>query len=121
MNPMLNIRIDSEGHLAVAGELDLCTAPYLRDAIDWAVARCDGDLSVDLGAVSFMDLSGLRALAAAARELTRGHLVLLAPSPAVQRLIDLLWTDLLPAIRVIPAAPNHVRREVRPTIPRRAG
>src|SRR4051812_44136774 len=121
MNPMLNIRIDSEGQLVVAGELDLCAAPHLRDAIDWAIARCDGDLSVDLAAVSFMDLSGLRALVAAARELPRGYLVLLAPSPAVQRLIDLLWTELLPAIRVIPATPNHVREGMHPTIPRRAG
>jgi len=107
MNPMLNIRIDSEGHLAVAGELDLCTAPYLRDAIDWAIARCDGDLSIDL--------------AAAARELPRGHLVLLAPSPAVQRLIDLLWAELLPTIRVIPASPNRLRGGMLPMIPRRAG
>jgi len=121
MNPMLNIRIDSAGHLAVAGELDLCTAPYLRDAIDWAIARCDGDLSIDLAAVSFMDMSGLRALAAAARELPRGHLVLLAPSPAVQRLIDLLWAELLPTIRVIPASPNRLRGGMLPTIPRRAG
>jgi anti-sigma B factor antagonist len=56
--------------VSVAGEVDLATAPELRDAL----MSAPGDLTVDLAAVSFMDSTGLGALVAARKHTTReGH------------------------------------------------
>jgi anti-anti-sigma factor len=53
-----------------AGELDLATAPMLRDALD----QIDSDVILDFGAVSFLDSSGIAVLVAQQRGLqTRGH------------------------------------------------
>jgi anti-anti-sigma factor len=55
--------LESDGAtiVAVAGEIDLATAPQLRAALTAA----PGDLTVDLAGVTFMDSSGLGALVAA--------------------------------------------------------
>jgi anti-anti-sigma factor len=46
--------------IAVAGDVDIATAPELRDAL----VAAPGDVTVDLADVSFMDSSGLSALIA---------------------------------------------------------
>jgi anti-sigma B factor antagonist len=46
--------------VSVAGDVDLATAPRLREVL----LSATGDVSVDLSAVSFMDSSGLNALIA---------------------------------------------------------
>jgi anti-sigma B factor antagonist len=55
--------LESDGAtiVAVAGEIDLATAPELRTAL----LAAEGDVTVDLAGVSFMDSSGLGALVAA--------------------------------------------------------
>jgi len=50
----------------VAGEVDIDTSPRMRRALDAALA-VGGEVVVDLGAVTFMDSSGLSALIAAQR------------------------------------------------------
>jgi anti-sigma B factor antagonist len=56
-----SLESDGATTVAVAGEIDLATAPALRAAL----LAATGDLTVDLAAVSFMDSSGLGALVAA--------------------------------------------------------
>ena len=53
-----------------AGELDLATAPILREALE----PVDSDATLNFVAVSFLDSSGIAVLAAQAQRLTaQGH------------------------------------------------
>jgi anti-anti-sigma factor len=60
----LDVRRGETGTVvAVAGELDVATAPELAAAL----ADVQGDVTVDLSAATFADPSGLRVLLAAVR------------------------------------------------------
>lgn len=82
--------------LTVEGELDLATAGQLERAVSVCVAAGSPDVAVDLAGVSFMDCSGIHALAAAQRIVTAGggRLRLVALSPSVERVL----------------VPSHLRR-----------
>jgi anti-sigma B factor antagonist len=76
--------------LTVVGEVDAHTAPALRDAADDLLVERT-DLRVDMRNVEFIDSSGLGVLVSiteAARD-AGGDLVLVAPSRAVVRLLEL--------------------------------
>lgn len=75
------------------GEIDLCTAPVLRDALDRAERV--PNLLVDLSKVDFLALVGVRILRAAGarRTATNRRLVLVAPTQAVQRVLSLTDAD----------------------------
>ena len=82
---------DRDGAVVVVarGELDLVGAPRLRDAVP---AKGTAPVIIDLGAVGFMDSSGLRALLEARRLCTdagRGFSIA-RPSDAVQRVLELV-------------------------------
>lgn len=69
----------------IFGEVDLGSVGELQEALD-----CDqGRLQVDLGNVTFMDLSGLTCLLEAAEKC---DVVVLGSSPRVDRLLDLTGT-----------------------------
>ena len=76
--------------LIVSGEIDMVTAPHLAAAL----AERDYD-GVDLQAVSFLDVSGLRVLLNAARAAqARGERFAVArPSPMIRRLLELTAID----------------------------
>jgi anti-sigma B factor antagonist len=87
--------------LALAGELDLATAPSLAVLIDRARARRRRKVLVDLTGVEFCDSTGLRALMGAERELriAGGRLTIVCPGEGqVARLLDV--TGLREALRV---------------------
>ena len=71
----LEISMDGDASLLmVRGEVDLVTAPELREAITLAHERTRGDVTVDLAQVSFMDASGIAALIHAHQDLVAmGH------------------------------------------------
>ena len=78
--------------VAVRGEVDLATAPELRQQITDRLASAPANtLHLDLSGVSFMDSSGLLVLLAAQRRarLLGGDVVLTRTSPPVERLLDL--------------------------------
>jgi anti-sigma B factor antagonist len=67
--------VDREGALwvAIAGELDLATAPLLEEKLAQAEISGESSIVIDLSAVTFIDSSGLRALLdATARSLESG-------------------------------------------------
>jgi hypothetical protein len=66
-----------------------------------AISGGDVQLAVDMSGVAFIDASGIGVLVAAANRarLAGGGLTLLAPSPQVRRLLDILHLD-----AVLPAA-----------------
>lgn len=65
--------IDDRGQrvITVGGEVDLATAPHLAGAL---LELTDRDVAVDLTAVTFLDTSGISALALGNRAVTKaGH------------------------------------------------
>jgi anti-sigma B factor antagonist len=71
----------------VHGELDIATAPRLREQID-RLRRRGRTVIVDLSAVTFMDSTGL-AMLMSAQEAGDAALTLRRPSAAVRRVFEL--------------------------------
>ncbi|SDD80519.1 MEDS domain-containing protein [Streptomyces prasinopilosus] len=86
--------------LRVVGSVDHRTTDALADALETASAW-PGDIQVDMRALEFIDLSGVRALARAAARLEDGrrlHVVELAP--LLRRVIGMAGFDEIPALVV---------------------
>jgi len=73
---------------AVTGEIDAYTAPAIAAAI--ASSRL-ATIELDMSGVEFVDSSGLRVVIEAHQQLldNGGSLILVRPSPVVQRLFDI--------------------------------
>jgi len=73
--------------VSVAGDIDLATAPRLREVL----LSVTGDVDVDLSAVTFMDSSGLNALIAGRKHASgAGHgFAVLHPPELVERAMQL--------------------------------
>jgi len=91
-NESIKVSIDSDGAVIAEGDIDLAGGPLL----DTAILRIEGPrpVVIDLGAVEFIDSSGLRSLLAASRRAqTRGSSVVLrSPSASVVRLLSITGT-----------------------------
>jgi anti-sigma B factor antagonist len=93
--PEMDLQIDRAAHagwhvMSVRGEIDLYTAPALRDALMSAIED-DGDrLAVDLTGVRFMDSMGLGVLIGARRRATErgGGFALVCTEGPVLRVLD---------------------------------
>ena len=81
-----------EPTVRLSGELDAYTAPTLQEALDTAPA---GTLRIGMEQVGFIDSTGIRVLVSADNDRRRdgGALVLVAPSDAVRRLLQLTSLD----------------------------
>src|SRR5436190_14638862 len=82
------------------GEIDIATAPAIRRILLAAVSGGNVHLAVDMSGVTFIGAAGIGVLVAAANRARQagGSLSLLAPSPQVRRLLDVLHLDaILPA------------------------
>jgi anti-anti-sigma factor len=79
--------------LVVRGELDVLTAPRLDDALA-LIERWSAPIVIDLCELSFIDLSGLRSLAAARGRATEsGRLfAIIGCPPTVRKLFELTGT-----------------------------
>jgi anti-sigma B factor antagonist len=77
--------------IAVAGALDLQTAPQLSEDVERAVWSTVGAFVLDLSGVTFLDSSGLHALLRARAYLAREDraLVLVCPPGPSRRVLDL--------------------------------
>ena len=77
------------------GEIDIATAPAIRRFLLAAISGGNVHLAVDMSGVTFIGAAGIGVLvdvANRARE-AGGSLSLLAPSPRVQWLLDVLHLD----------------------------
>ena len=93
-SPRLETRATKVGGasaIAVAGELDLETAPQLSEEVELAVWGTVGAFVLDLSGVTFLDSSGLHALLRARAFLAREDrpLVLVCPPGPARRVLDL--------------------------------
>ena len=81
--------------MAVAGELDMSTAPGLSNAFAEVVDRHPRDVTVDLADLAFIDSTGLTLLVRASKQL-REHdatLRLSSPTPPVRRVLEIVGLD----------------------------
>lgn len=88
------------------GEIDLCTAPVLRDALADAEERKVQNVLVDMTEVRFLALVGVQVLRAAGERIAaeRRRLVLAAPTHTVQRVLSL--TDATGELEVYVSLPS---------------
>jgi anti-sigma B factor antagonist len=99
------------------GELDLYSAPKLADAIGELIRRGHQEVALDLGAVEFMDSTGVRVLVGVFESLrdVDGQLLLQAASAPVRRVVALTGLDRL---LVLPDAADLPSRAAEPRGPR---
>lgn len=90
--------------IAIAGELDLASAPQLEEALERA--QSDGSVTLDLRDLDFMDSTGLSVLVRAhqAAEAAGRTLTLVQGPPQVQRLLSL--TGVAERLNVVDALPD---------------
>jgi anti-sigma B factor antagonist len=80
--------------LSLAGELDLYTAPALREALQTTVGRSPERLVVDLAGVTFIDSTALGVLVEARAQLGNGSAFsLAAPGLEVRRALEVSGLD----------------------------
>jgi anti-anti-sigma factor len=86
--------------LGIRGEMDILTAPGLGALVDAVIDQGYQSVVLDLGALDFMDASGLRVIARAAQRLNPagGELAIRSPSRMVCRLLDI--TGLIAVVRL---------------------
>ncbi|MBP2704924.1 STAS domain-containing protein [Microbispora sp. RL4-1S] len=96
----MKLRLARQSHsnavvVAVEGELDLFTAPFLREEVRDAIRDDGPSLVLDLAALSFMDSSGLSVLIEAWRISASqgGAVCLAAPQPPVARILKTTGLD----------------------------
>ena len=77
---------------AVSGDLDIATAPWLRETLLLAIQWCGPAIAVDLQGVTFLDCAGVNALLAAAHRarLAGGRVRVTRSSAPAWRVITLL-------------------------------
>ena len=92
MSPIFGIDIVERDHtltLKVRGELDLATAPLLKERLEEAEAAEATNVVIDLDQVEFMDSTGLHVLLARFLEHRNGtRYSLTQGSPQVRRLFE---------------------------------
>jgi len=94
----------------VHGEVDLATAPTLQDALRSAI-QSGRHVVVNLGEVTYFDLSGFRVLVEAKDALgERQALAVSGSTPLVHKVIDIMQLGtLLPVAHTLPEALDLVR------------
>lgn len=81
--------------LRAAGEVGHATQQIWERALEQAVGARADVYRLELSAVTFVDIAGADALAAAARRLEQGRLLELhRPPPTLSRTLDLFWPGL---------------------------
>lgn len=92
--------VEDRAVLGIRGEVDILTAPDLGALVDAVIDQGHRFVVLDLAALDFMDASGLRVIARAARRLipVAGELAIRSPSRMVRRILDL--TGLTAVVRL---------------------
>jgi len=96
----MDLRLDGYGRdgwyvLEVEGEIDLATAPRLRERLLSAVNDGELNLVVDLRGVGFIDSTGLGVLIGALKRvrLHEGDLRLVCPERGIRKVFDITGLD----------------------------
>jgi anti-sigma B factor antagonist len=96
---MLQVREERSGAgvltLAIEGELDLATAPQVREPLEASIDGGTTRVVVDLRTCGFIDSTGLGILLRAAKRLEEldGGMALVSTDPQIRRLLELTMID----------------------------
>ena len=116
MNPLAVERSQVDGYelLAVAGELDIATAPRMISALNEAFADLAHPLVVDLSSVDFMDSTGLALLINAHRRVRRrGYgFAIVCPGGPISRVFEI--ADMVETLHVCPDRASAQKAAIRP-------
>jgi anti-sigma B factor antagonist len=108
-SPLQIIVSHKEGRTRVAlmGELDGATAPFLREKLVDVATELVGDLELDIGLLTFVDWAGLSLLVTIHKHLAaKGrNLVIVAPTPMARRLFEI--TSLNQVLQIEPFRPSR--------------
>jgi anti-sigma B factor antagonist len=96
--PELGLSLSAIGSytvIGVTGEIDMYTAPKLRDALRQVLDEGRTRVAIDLNATDFCDSTGLGVLIGARRRLSDagGSLVVVCANPPIRKLLDLTGLD----------------------------
>jgi anti-anti-sigma factor len=95
----LEITQDEPGRYRLSGELDMASAEVLQRAL-WSVAE-EGRLDLDIGDLTFIDSSGLRALVKLSDRMNGAAPLVLSNVPtSIRRLLEIVGLEALPGIEV---------------------
>lgn len=96
--------------IEVHGDLDVYTAPRLKEFIADEIAQGNSHLAIDLGRVGFLDSTGLSVLVASLKRAKEenGELVILRPNEQIQRILSI--TDLVKILPVLPGTEALIGR-----------
>lgn len=86
------VRTSQPRTIRLVGELDASNADDLLIDLDPELTSV-GDLTLDLGALAFIDSLGLRSLLRMAHALDAGRLILREPQPGVGRTLDIIGLE----------------------------
>ena len=98
----VEVRREGDGRFEVQGELDLSNVEQLGEVL-WPELRAGSSLVVDLSGLGFMDSQGLRLLLQLAlytEQRKLGPMVLVNPSRAVRRVLEISLPHGLPGLAV---------------------
>lgn len=92
----MEIAAAGPGALRLSGEVDVTNVPSLSSALR-ETAEGHAALLLDLGALEFIDVAGLRAIERAAAGLAArgGELTMLSPRPVVERMVAMMGMEAL--------------------------
>lgn len=102
-------RLESDVVVAASGALDLAATPTIAELFtEYATSACRR-VVVDMSAVTFADISGLRALLTPPMwRATHLEIVVRSPSPAVRRVLELAdWARLIERSTIESAGDQH--------------
>jgi anti-anti-sigma factor len=113
-DPVLRItRNGDRPELVLAGEIDEFSYPDLTASLAKAADAGAGDLHIDLGAVEYCDIAGLRAIVCATGSPGEAQpsrrVVLHSVPPHLRKVLRILGWDALPAVVVEEARPSGDR------------
>jgi anti-anti-sigma regulatory factor len=96
VHPALSVSpLTGRSGLRVAGEIGLTTQPIWERALELAVREDEDVYHLELSAVTFVDVAGAGALAAAAQRLSDGRRIVLNRPPAtLRRVLEIFWPEL---------------------------
>ena len=88
----VGIHLGTPPVVEICGEIDIHSAPRLRDELLWVVRRHGPQLALDLAGVTFLDCAGVNVLLATRRRarLEDGWIRVTQASPRARRTISLL-------------------------------
>ena len=112
------VHSDGEALVLLSGELDVATAPVLREHLAEFASQGLINISVDLSALRFIDSVGLSVFVAAQKHLEHlgGSFLLLRPSPRIRKLLQV--TALAPLLLAKPVVVPSIADEAAPRISR---